>query len=107
MNTTPFMGIEEADGQVDEVVKERVLTKGFTVASKFMALQLFERNLMKSLNTKVMAMVRYCMMICHFGKKELKDQDVRMRRLLLEKKLRTENESVERLYLPRKLGGRG
>jgi hypothetical protein len=102
-----FLGVEEANGQIDKAVKQRVLTKCFAVASKLMGMQLYERNLIRAINTKVMAMARYCMTICHFGRKELKDQDVRMRKLLLENRIRTENESVERLYLPRELGGRG
>jgi hypothetical protein len=102
-----FLGIEEGDGQMDTLVKKRVTDKCFALASKLCSMELYERNFVKAINSKAMASVRYTMNICHFTKTELKELDVKMRKLLIEKRARGIQESVERMYMPRNMGGRG
>jgi hypothetical protein len=102
-----FLGIEEADRQLDEKVKDRVIEKCFRTAEKLTELSLYERNFTRAFNTKAIAAVRYSMFLCHYSLSELKEYDVRMRKLLVDKGVRTKHESVERLYMPNCLGGRG
>jgi hypothetical protein len=102
-----FLGIEEGDGQEDKRVKERVVEKCFAIVNRLTEMELYERNLIKAINTKAMATVRYSMNICHYTISELKELDVRMRRLLADKRMRGKEESIERLYMSKKEGGRG
>ena len=101
-----FLGVEEAGGQLDKVVKERVIMKCFETARKLLEMNLYDRNLIKAINTKCMAMVRYSMTVCHYGKKELKALDVRMRKVMIDRGFRNEHESIKILYMARRLGGR-
>jgi hypothetical protein len=102
-----FLGIEEGDGQMDQLVTKRVTTQCFRIVKKLCETQLYERNFIKAINTKALGLVRYSMSICHYTISELKELDVRMRRLLYEKAVRGNEESVERLYMKKKEGGRG
>jgi hypothetical protein len=102
-----FLGIEEGDGQMDTLVKKRVSEKCYALASELCSMELFERNLVKAINSKAMATVRYTMNICHFTKSELREFDVKMRKILIEKRARGIQESIERMYMPRDVGGRG
>ena len=102
-----FLGIEEGDGQLDKAVKQRVTEKCFSLVNKICTMELYERNLVKAVNSKAMATVRYSMNICHFTMSELKDLDIKMRKILLQNKVRGPEESLERMYMPREVGGRG
>jgi hypothetical protein len=70
-------------------------------------MELYERNFIKAVNTKAMGTVRYSMNICHYTISELKALDVRMRLLLADRRMRGQEESIERLYMSKKVGGRG
>jgi hypothetical protein len=102
-----FLGIEEGEGQMDKLVKIRVTEKCFELINKLCSMQLYERNLVKSINCKAMATVRYSMSICHYTKTELKELDIRVRRILKKSRVRGPQESVERLYMAKEVGGRG
>ena len=102
-----FLGVEEADGQMDRLAKERVNNKAFHCLQQLLPLELYERNLIKAINTKVMGLVRYTMMVCHYTKTELRELDMKLRTTMVEYKARNNEDSIERMYLPRKVGGRG
>jgi hypothetical protein len=102
-----FLGMEEGEGHLDMKVKERVTEKCFSLVNQLADMELYERNFVKAVNSKAMATVRYSMSICHFTRTEIRELDIRMRKLLLHKRIRGPQESIERLYLPKEFGGRG
>ena len=79
-----FLGIEEGDGQLDEKAKERVIEECFKRVESLRRTELYERNVIKALNTMCMSAVRYVMNIVHFSRSELEHLDVRMRKTLKE-----------------------
>ena len=58
-----FLGIEEGNGQMDRLVKDRVTQKCFSLISKLSTMEFYERNLVKAINTKAFATVRYSMSV--------------------------------------------
>ena len=101
-----FLGIEEGKGQMDKAVKERVTEECFKTAEKLMKMELYERNLVRAINSKAMGKVRYSMQVCHYNKGEIKALDRRMRKLLIKYWCHFPGGSKERLYLKRVNGGR-
>ena len=102
-----FLGIEEGDGQLDEKAKERVIEECFKRVESLRKTELYERNMIKALNTMCMSAVTYVMNIVHFSRPELKHLDVRMRKTLKEMNWMDDKSSEERLYMTVESGGRG
>ena len=102
-----FLGIEEGDGQLDEKAKERVIEECFKRVESLRRAELYERNMIKALNTMCMSAVTYVMNIVHFSHPELEHLDVRMRKTLKEMNWMDDKSSEERLYMTVESGGRG
>ena len=102
-----FLGIEEGDGQLDEKAKERVIEECFKRVESLRRTELYERNMIKALNTMCMSGVTYVMNIVHFSRPELEHLDVRMRKTLKEMNWMDYKSSEERLYMTVESGGRG
>ena len=79
-----FLGIEEGDGQLDDKVQERVIEECFHRFESLCNTKLYERNMIKALNTICMSAVTYVMNIVHFSRPELEHLDIRMRKTLKE-----------------------
>ena len=77
-----FLGIEEGDGQLDDKAKERVIEECFKRVESLHNTELYERNVIKALNTMCMSVVIYVMNIVNFSRPELERLDVRMRKTL-------------------------
>ena len=102
-----FLGIEEDDGQLYEKAKERVIEECFKRIESLHKTELYERNMIKALNTMCMSVVTYVMDIVHFSHPELEHLDVRMRKTLKEMNWMDDKSSEERLYMTVESGGRG
>ena len=66
-----FFGIEKGDGQLDEKAKERVIEEYFKRVESLRNTELYERNMIKALNTMCMSAVMYVMNIVNFSRPEL------------------------------------
>ena len=77
-----FLDIEEGDGQLDEKAKERVIEECFKRVESLRSTELYERNMIKALNTMCMSAITYVMNIVNFSRPELERLDVRMRKTL-------------------------
>ena len=102
-----FLGIEEGDGQLDDKAKERVIEECFKRVESLCNTELYERNMIKALNTMCMSAVTYVMNIVNFSRPELERLDVRMRKTLKETNWMDDKSSEERLYMNVESGGRG
>ena len=70
-------------------------------------LELYDKNLVRAVNCKVVPVAGYAMNICRISKAELEELDMIVKRKLREKKMHGRQASDERLYLPRCKGRRG
>ena len=102
-----FLGTEEGDGQLDEKVKECVIDESFKRVKSLCKTELYERNIINTLNTMCLSAVTYVMNIVHFNRPELDNLHVRMRKTLKEMNWMDEKLSKERLYMVIESGGRG
>ena len=102
-----FLGIEEGDGQLDDKAKERVIEECFKRVESLCNTQLYERNMIKAINTMCMSAVTYVMNIVHFSRPELEHLDIRMRKTLKKMNWMNEKSSEEQLYMDLERGGRG
>ena len=71
------------------------------------ATELYERNLIKAINTRVCPVASYVMNVCDFNQKQLEEFDMLIQRALREKGMHGRQASDERLYMKNCDGGRG
>ena len=74
---------------------------------KLVHYELYDKNLITAINSKVIPIVGYTMNVIKFTKKELTELDMIVKRILRMNKMHGLQSSDERLYLPRDVGGRG
>ena len=106
-NTYKFLGLEQAAGVNREMVLERIEVLVKLEVEKLVHYELYDKNLVTAINSKVIPVVGYAMNINKFSKKELKELDMIVKRVLRLNKMHGMQSSDERLYLPRNVGGRG
>lgn len=70
-------------------------------------LELYEKNLMKAINCRVIPVAGYAVNVCQFTKNELYDLDMLVKEILRRKVMLERQGSDERLYMKRQDGGRG
>lgn len=67
---------------------------------------LFEENLIKAINCKVIPVGAYMMNVCNFKRKELDQDDTGIKKILRENNMHGKQCSDDQLHLRRKLGGK-
>ena len=102
-----FLGLEQANGidrhQVYKIVKEKVKER----MQNIVTYELHDKNLINAINTRVIPVITYGMNVIKYTKEELTSLEMIIKKCLREKKMHSLQGSDERLYLPRKVGGRG
>ena len=89
--------------EMKELVRKEYLKRVKLVANSW----LYGGNMVQSVNTWAVSVVRYTAGILEWNDSELKAMDVKTRKLLTMKGAFHMNSSVDRLYLKREVGGRG
>ena len=102
--TYKYLGILEADTIKQVEMKHKIPKENLRRTRKLLGTKLSSRNLIKGINTWVVPLVRY---FGPFLRDELKQVDQRTRKLITMHKALHPREDVDRLYVPRKEGGRG
>ena len=92
-----FLGVEQADGMKTKEVYNRVIEQ----------IELNEKNLIKTINSKVIPVASYPMNVCKFTKAELNELYLVIKGELRARNMLGRQSSDERLYLKRDVGGRG
>ena len=105
--TYKFLGIEQGEKTDKEKVFERVTTEMEKRLKSLTELELYENNLIRAINCKVIPVAAYTMNVIRFSKAELNEFDMIVKRELRNKKILGRLSNDERLYMNRKLGGRG
>ena len=102
-----FLGCEQA-AQIDtQAVYKRVSTEMDKRIKLLTSTELYERNMIKAINTRVIPVASYVMNVCEFNKKQLDDLDKVIKKELRDKGMHGKLASDERLYLRIADGGRG
>ena len=102
-----FLGVEQAEGVKIKEVLVRVKAEMQSRLSTLLNAELYDKNLIKAINTKVIPVVAYVMNVCTLSKGELEELDQMIKRELRSSSMLGRQSSEERLYLKRKVGGRG
>ena len=102
-----FLGCEQSEQIDSEAVHERVRTEMEKRMKTLTTTELYERNLIKAINTRVIPVASYVMNVCDFNKKQLDDFDKLIKKELRDKGMHGKQASDERLYLKCQDGGRG
>ena len=105
--TYKFLGCEQSEG-IDKVkalgsVPESMETRLNTLLD----MELYDKNLIKAINTRVLPVAMYPMNVCRMNEAELNELDMIVKRALRGKNMHGRQSSDEGLYLTRNLGGRG
>ena len=97
------LGEEQAGGVKIKEVQVRVKAEMQSRLSTLLNAELYDKNLIKAINTKVIPVVAYVMNVCTFSKGELEELDQMIKRELRSSSMLGRQSSEERLYLNDKL----
>ena len=61
--------------------------------------ELYERNLIKAINTRVVPVASFVMNVCDFNQKQIDDLDKLIKKALRDKRMHGRQASDERLYI--------
>ena len=104
--TYKYLGILEADTIKQVEMKNKIQKEYLRRTRKLLETKLYNRNLIKGINTWVLPLVRYSGPFLKWSRDELRQMDQRTRKLMtMHKALHPRD--LDRLYIPRKEGGRG
>jgi len=102
-----FLGCEQAEQINTQAVYNRVRDEMGKRIKMLTSRELYERNLIKAINTRVIPVASYVMNVCEFNKKQLDELDKLIKKELRDKNMHGKQASDERLYLRMEDGGRG
>ena len=97
----------EADTIKQVEMKNKIQKEYLRRTRKLLETKLSSRNLIKGINTWAVPLVRYSGPFLKWTRDELRQMDQRTRKLMTMHKALYPRDDVDRLYVPRKEGGRG
>ena len=102
-----FLGCEQGEEiDINQVIK-RITNEVKIRMKQLVKLKLYDKNLIKAINSRVIPVVSYVMNVCKFTKTNLDSLDGIIKKILRENMMHGRQSSNERLYLKRENGGRG
>ena len=102
-----YLGMEELDGIKHQQMKEKIIKNAKAKLRKVLETELNGRNVIVAVNELILPLITYSFGILNWLESELKGFDVQIRKLLNMYQMFNVNSDVDRLYVPRKSGGRG
>jgi len=101
-----YLGILEANNFKHQQMRELLSVKYKRRVWKLLRTRLFSRNLITAINVLAVSLMRYCGGIIKWSQEELYKLDVSTRKLMTMHGSFSVNIDVDRLYIPRRCGGR-
>ena len=101
-----YLGVDESDGIQHSKMKEKIRKEYNRRVRSILRTELNGRNKIEAINSLAVPVVQYSFGIIDWKISELKI-DTKTRKLLNMQKMLHPKADVERLYIPRKDGGRG
>ena len=105
--TYKYIGNLEADTIKQVEMKNKIQREYLSKTRKLLETELSSRNLIKGINTWAVPFVRHSGPFLKWTREELRRMDQRIRKLMTMHKALHLSDDVDRLYVPRKDGGRG
>ena len=102
-----YLGVLEGAEIMNREMKDKVRTEYFRRVKLLAKSRLYAGNLIKGINAWAVSVVRYSAGIIDWSDKELKDVDIKTRKILTMYGVFNKSSSVVRLYSKREVGGRG
>ena len=102
-----YLGVEELEGIKHEKMMTKIWQEAKSKLRKILETELNSKNMFLAINECVLPAISYSFGIINWPESELKDLDVRIRKLLNMYKMLEIKSDVDRLYVPRVSGGRG
>ena len=102
-----YLGVGKSDGIQHSKMKEKIRKEYNRRVRSILRTELNGRNKIEAINSLAFPVVQYSFGIINWKISELKKIDTKTRKLLNMQKMLHPKADVERLYIPRKDGGRG
>ena len=102
-----YLGVDESDGIQHSKMKEKIRKEYNRRVRLILRTELNGRNKTEAINSLAVQVVQYSFVIIDWKISELKKIDTKTRKLLNMHKMLHPKADVEKLYIPRKVGGRG
>ena len=102
-----YLGVLEAEDIMEKVMKDRLKGEYYRRTKLLVRSKLYGGNMVKGINAWAVSVIRYTAGIINWSKKELRDIDIKTRKIMTMAGVFHQKGDVDRLYLARKEGGRG
>ena len=105
--TYKYLGINEGDSIQHSKMKEKVRKEYYRRIRMVLKSELNAINKIEAINTVATRVVTYSFNIINWTAEDIKNLDRKTRKLLTKERMHHPKSDVDRIYLPRSLGGRG
>ena len=102
-----YLGVNEGDGIQHATMKENIRKEYYRRLRSILKTELNSQNRITAINTLAVPVVTYSFGIINWQLNDIKRMDVKTRKLFTINRMHHPKADVDRLYLPRKQGGRG
>ena len=102
-----YLGVLQECGILHKEMKEKIGNEYISRVKAVSKSFLYSKNLLSAINVWAVSVVRYSAGIVDWTEKEMKDLDIKTRKILTMNGIFHKKGNVNRLYLPRSGGGRG
>ena len=105
--TYKYLGIEEGDGIQHGKMKEKIRKECYRRVRAVLQSELNAKNKLEAINTLAISVVSYHFNVVNWNLEEIKRLDRKIRKLMTLNRMHHPKANVNRMYIPRKEGGRG
>ena len=102
-----YLGVNESDGIKHSQMKEKIRKECYRRVRAILKTELNSANRIEAINTLAIPVVTYSFNIINWTLSDIKKIDVKIRKLMTCNRMHHPKADVDRLYIPRKAGGRG
>ena len=102
-----YLGVNESDGIQHSQMKEKLRKECYRRVRAILKTELNSANRIEAINTLAIPVVTYSFNIINWTISDIKKIDVKIRKLMTCNRMHHPKADVDRLYIPRKEGGRG
>ena len=102
-----YLGVSEGDGIHHSAMREKIRKECYRRVRAILKTELNSRNRIDAINSLAIPVVTYSFNVINWSVSEIKKVDTKIRKLLTMHRMHHPKADVDRLYLPRKDGGRG
>ena len=102
-----YLGVNESDGIQHSQMKEKIRKECYRRVRAILKTELNSANRIEAINTLAIPVVTYSFNIFNWTPSDIKKMDTKIRKLITCNRMHHPKADVDRLYIPRKEGGRG